>query len=117
MNYVLIDRGNGTPVIKNQNKLQLAATRDPNALRVFQDSVKAVLETLTPNKIAIKSKPERGAHQAGSASLKMEAILLANSKCEIEFISGHKINKTTLEEQPKHKYLWSATAAAIAANT
>lgn len=53
--------------------------------------------------------------QAGAASLKMEAILLANAPCAVAFVSGARINQTDAEDLSLYAYLQPALKAAVAA--
>ncbi|SEO73232.1 DUF3010 family protein [Aquisalimonas asiatica] len=115
MNYVAIRSDGNSYEIMTSNRMTLGGTRDRNALVAFQDAVKAVLNDVDPDILAIKGKPESGKMQAGAASLKMEAILLANTPCAADFVSGQRINQTDDEAPSLYAYLQPALRAAIAA--
>jgi hypothetical protein len=103
MNYVLVQKVEEEFVVIQSNRLSLGETRA--VLTTFNDTV--------PDRIAIKEKPEKGAMQAGAAAMKMEGIVLANAPCPVEFVSGARINKSTIENDTIHGYLKIALKAAV----
>jgi len=94
MNYLVLEQNeHGELAVLGANRITLAETRSPDALRAFQRAVQTLLQDAAPDLLAIKEKPEKGAMQAGAAALKMESIVLANTGCTIQFVSGARINK------------------------
>ena len=117
MNYVVLDRNaSGTLEVSASNRLSLRETRSPDALRAFQQAVQTLIEDTCPTRIAIKEKPEKGAMKAGAAALKMEAIVLAATACEVRFVSGARINKCSDPEIPLCAYHYPAFKAAACAS-
>jgi Protein of unknown function (DUF3010) len=118
MKYVFVGSDpDGGITVHTSNRLKLADTRSPDALRAFQQAVRTLLSDLSPDRVAIKSKPEKGALCAGPAALKMEALVLAALSCDVRFISGARINKYSgPEQQLKAYHLPAFTAAACACN-
>ncbi|MER8381885.1 DUF3010 family protein [Mesorhizobium sp. M0220] len=112
LNYVLLDVGEENTEILTVNRLTLAATRSKDALKAFQAAVQSMYNVTKPDRVAIKTKPERGAMSAGAASLKMEGIALANAPCEVEFVSAQKIAKLEISPRLVKKYLEPAYKAA-----
>lgn len=112
LNYVLLDVGEENTKIVTANRLTLADTRSKDALRAFQDAVQSMYNVTKPDQISIKTKPEKGTMSAGAASLKMEGIALANSPCDVEFVSAHKIAKCAIADGLVKKYLEPAYKAA-----
>jgi len=115
MNYVAIRSNGDAYEVITSNRMTLSGTRDRNALIAFQDAAKTLLNDVGPDLLAIKEKPEAGRMQAGAASLKMEAILLANAPCAVDFVSGARINQTDDEGLTLYAYLQPALKAAVAA--
>ncbi|WP_018878682.1 DUF3010 family protein [Thioalkalivibrio sp. ALE28] len=115
MNYVVIRSNGDSYEVITSSRMTLGETRDRNALVAFQDAVKTLLNEVGPDLLAIKGKPEAGRMQAGAASLKMEAILLANAPCDADFVSGQRINKTDDEDPSLYAYLQPALKAAVSA--
>ena len=116
MNYVVVDRNtDGTIVVTAANRLSLADTRSPYDLSVFQQAVKTLMSDLTPDRVAVKAKPEKGAMAAGAAALKMEALVLATLPCGVRFISGARINKCNTPTGAVKAYHLSAYKAAACA--
>jgi len=113
MHYVLIELAEGNEIsVVQANKLILGDSRSRDALVAFQSAVSALLKLVSPNLIGIKDKPESGKMQAGAASLKMEGILLANSPCEVDFVSGARINACTVSDDKLRAYSRPALKAA-----
>lgn len=113
MNYVVIDyHANGNVSVVSANRLSLSSTRSPEVLRAFQQAFQTLVKDMSPLRIAIKFKPEKGAMKAGPAALKMEAIVLAAVSCEVHFISGVRINKCDPPEKPLNAYHFPAYKAA-----
>ena len=112
MNYVLLEKIDECIAVKAANRLALSATRSRDALVAFQRAVQTTLNDARADVIAIKDKPEKGGMSAGAAAMKMEGIVLANSPCNVEFISGKRINNCTLEDESIHKYLQAAFKSA-----
>jgi len=116
MNYVVVDLNDKNEVhVLQANRLVLGDTRSRDSLIAFQNAVSTLFNAASPNLIGIKSKPEAGAMKAGAAALKMEGIVLANSPCEVDFVSGARINKCTVENDALFGYLQPALKAAHAA--
>jgi hypothetical protein len=116
MNYVVLGR-NGLDKLEvlSANRLTLYNTRSREALRAFQQAVQTLLNDSSPELLAIKDKPEKGALRAGAAALKMEGIVLANSPCDTRFISGARINRCDTPETSLKAYHLPAYKAAVCA--
>lgn len=113
MYYVVIELGDANEIVIVQaNKLVLGDSRSRDALVAFQSAVSALLNLVSPKLIGIKAKPESGQMRAGAASLKMEGILLANSPCEVDFVSGARINACTASDEKLRAYSQPALKAA-----
>jgi hypothetical protein len=114
MNYVVVDCGvDNSLAVTASNRLNLSETRSHEALRAFQQAVKTLLKDVSPDYIAIKTKPEKGSMAAGPAALKMEAIVLASAPCEVKFISGARINKCVESDSSLKAYHHPAFKAAV----
>ena len=113
MNYVGIEDDGNSQIIITANRVILGSTRDRDALIAFQKATQTLLNDFAPDYIAIKLKPESGKMRGGAAAIKMEGILLANAPCEIEFISGQKINKLKDGGIEIYAYLQTALKAAL----
>ncbi len=111
---ILEKDGDGFKVLQN-NRLVLAATRSRDALVAFQNAMHTLYNSASPDKLAIKEKPEAGRMKAGAAALKMEGIALANAPCPVEFISGARINQCEAARGNLPKYLEPALKAAVVA--
>lgn len=92
LNYVLLVCDGDEFKIAQSNRLELTETRSRESLRAFQNAVTTLLNGTKPDIIGIKDKPEAGQMRAGAAALKMEGILLAAALCDVEFVSGKRIN-------------------------
>lgn len=116
LNYVVIELNdkNELQVIQS-NRLVLDATRSRDSLVSFQNAVSTLFNAASPNLIGIKAKPESGSMKAGAAALKMEGIVLANSPCDVDFVSGARVNKIAVEDSSLFAYLQPALKAAHAA--
>jgi hypothetical protein len=116
LNYVVIELNDKNEVqIVQSNRLVLGDTRSRDSLISFQNAVSTLFNAAAPTLIGIKSKPESGAMMAGAAALKMEGIVLANSPCTVDFVSGARINKCAVEDPTLFAYLQPALKAAHAA--
>lgn len=116
MNYVLIELvADGSTPVMQSNKLKIGDTRSREAVAAFQSALEAIFNSTAPDLIGIKAKPENGQMRAGAASLKMEAIVLANSPCSIDFVSGARINKCEVADDALFAYLQPALKSAHAA--
>ena len=113
--YVLVEMSDGDLSVLSSNKLELADTRDRDALVTFQTALTAVFDATAPDVIGIKAKPEKGQMSAGAAALKMEGITLACSPCPVHFLSGTKINAFEAPEDGKRKYQIPSLKSAILA--
>lgn len=111
MYYVIIDDDDPTKVLEG-NRITLSHTRSKDAITSFQDAVKSVFNSTAPTVLGIKLKMEAGQKAAGAAALKMEALVLANAPCDVEFVSGHKINQVPEPDENLLKYLHPAFKAA-----
>lgn len=115
LTYVLVE---GTPkeyAVVQRNRLVLADTRSRDALVAFQDAVITLYNSCSPNVISIKEKPESGQMQSGAAAIKMEGIVIANSPCDVDFVSGAKINACGEEANDIPKYYSPAFKSAFIA--
>lgn len=115
--YVVIELNEKNDVqVLQSNRLVLGNTRCRDSLISFQNAVSTLFNAASPNLIGIKTKPEAGAMRAGAAAIKMEGIVLANSPCEVDFVSGAQINKCTVKDPALFAYLQPALKAAHAAH-
>lgn len=118
LHYVVIElKDDGSIQTLHTNKLVLGDTRSRESLVSFQDAVSTLFNSTELSLIGIKSKPEAGQMRAGAAALKMEGIVLANSPCSIDFVSGARINGCAVTDATLHAYLQPALKAAHAALT
>ena len=115
MNYVVVELINGEKVIRNSSRIILSETRSRAALTSFQDAIKTLYNSVSPDLIGIKEKPEAGKMKAGAAAMKMEGIILANAPCNIDFVSGKRINQSNASDENLYGYLQAALKAADAA--
>jgi hypothetical protein len=116
LNYVVVQLNDKNEVqVLQSNRLVLGDTRSRDSLVSFQNALSTLFNAASPNLIGIKAKPEAGAMMAGAAALKMEGIVLANSPCEVDFVSGARINKCAVEDPALFAYLQPALKAAHAA--
>ena len=114
MVYVVGVFGGGSVTFETGNSIVLANTRTRDALVAFQTTLKAILNDAAPQRIAVKLKPESGKMSAGAAALKMEALLLTNSPCEVVFVSAQRLAKGEAVANPFPKYAQDAVLAALA---
>lgn len=114
LNYVLLVCDGDEFNIAQCNRLELTETRSRASLRAFQNAVTTMLNGTQPQIIAIKDKPESGQMRAGAAALKMEGILLASAPCDVEFVSGKRVNDCEPGQSIK-AYHQNAFKAAVAA--
>lgn len=116
MFYVLIEmQEDGSLVVASANKLLIGETRSRESLIAFKDAVSILFNSTKPELLAIKAKPESGQMMAGAAALKMEGIILANSPCTVDFVSGARINACPATDAKLHAYLQPALKTAHAA--
>jgi hypothetical protein len=116
MHYVVLELQEDNSIkLLQSNRLVLGDTRSRDSLVAFQNAVSTLLNTAQPRLIGIKSKPENGQMRAGAAALKMEGIVLANSPCSIDFVSGARINACAASDESLRAYLQPALKAAHAA--
>ena len=115
MNYVVINKTDDSYVVSNANRIILSDTRVREALIAFQDAVKALYNSVNPDLIGIKEKPESGKLKAGAASMKMEGIALANAPCKVDFVSGKRVNQSDASNDNLYRYLQKALKTAHAA--
>lgn len=111
--YVVVTReaADGATVVAS-GKLQLAETREADDVRLFATEIGELVEKLAPDRIAIKAKPESGQMRAGAAALKMEAILLAKTSCDVYFLTPQRLK--LIDDNPAlFVYLQGAWKAAI----
>jgi hypothetical protein len=113
LNYVLLVTNGEEHTVSQSNRLELTDTRSRDSLRAFQNAVATLINGTKPDIIGIKDKPETGRMRAGAAALKMEGILLAAAPCDVDFVSGKRINACEEGEGLK-KYHQSAFKAALA---
>jgi len=118
LHYVLIElQENNSIKVLQSNKLVLGETRSREALVAFQNAVSALFNSTQPKLIGIKAKPESGRLQAGAAALKMEGIVVANSPCSVDFVSGARVNDCAVKDETLHSYLQPALKTAHSALT
>lgn len=115
MFYVVIDSADGVKSIGSGSRLSLGETRSRTALMAFQSAVTTLINETVPDRVAIKAKPENGNMRAGAAALKMEGIVLANCRCDVDFVSGARVNKAEAIPNEMYGYLQPALRAAVAA--
>ena len=112
---MVLERQGEKTSIKAANRLSLSDTRSRAVLVAFQSVVVTTLNDAAPERIAIKAKPENGRMRAGAAALKMEGIVLANAHCDVQFISGARVNRVETIENGLYAYLQDALKTALAA--
>lgn len=114
--YVVIGlQDDGSLVVAHANKLVIGETRSRDSLIAFQNAVSTLFNSAKPELLGIKAKPESGQMRAGAAALKMEGIILANSPCSVDFVSGARTNACAASDDTLHAYLQPALKAAHAA--
>jgi hypothetical protein len=101
LNYVLISYVEDTITVVTANRLTLTDTRTPDSLRSFHDAVSTLLNGTNADRIGVKYKPESGQMSAGAAALKMEGILLAIAPCDVDFVSGQRVNAEDQSDELK----------------
>ena len=118
MNYVVIEKDEDAITTCGANRIILTDTRSREALTAFQDAIKTLYNSIQPLKIGIKEKPETGKMKAGAASMKMEGIILANAPCEVDFVSGKRVNKSKAKDDSLYEYFQPSlkTADAVLAS-
>lgn len=111
--YVLVSGNSSSDaVLQGSGKLQIGETREADDVRKFAAQVADLVAGLSPDRIAIKAKPESGQMRAGAAALKMEAILIAKSACDVYFLSPQRLKP--IEDRPElFSYLQDAWRAAV----
>ncbi|MER9894079.1 DUF3010 family protein [Mesorhizobium sp. M0119] len=114
LNYVLLVGEGDEFEVAQFNRLVLTDTRSRESLRSFHDATKTMFNGTKPDIIGVKDKPESGRLRAGAAALKMEGIMLACATCDVDFVSGKRINACENREGLK-VYLQPAFKAAVAA--
>ena len=104
--YVVIElQADGSLAVIHKNKMKIGDTRSRESLIAFQNAVSTLFNSAQPGLIGIKAKPESGQMRAGAAALKMEGIILANSPCSVDFVSGARINACAVSDESLHAYL------------
>jgi hypothetical protein len=98
----------------SSDKITLTDTRTPDALQAFQRTLQTVLRETRPERIGVKWKREEGMRSAGPAAIKMEALLLVNSPCPVEFVKPKALETTEMIENQMPKYMQDAVRAALA---
>jgi hypothetical protein len=92
LNYVLV---NGTSPadadVIASGKLQIGESRVAGDVRCFSDELRQLVTSLAPTVVTIKAKPESGQMRAGPAALKMEALILAQTTCDVYFLSPQRL--------------------------
>ncbi len=103
LRWVEVHRSGNVNSVEATGRIKLGATRDRAELQAFGNTVRHLFNNVDPAVIGIKEKPEgKGRMTAGSAALKMEALLLYFAPVDPVFITGAKINKCTASD-PKIK--------------
>jgi Holliday junction resolvasome RuvABC endonuclease subunit len=116
LNYVVVNGGNaGDTRVVTSGKLTLEDSRDADAVRTFSVELAEILGGISPDVIAIKSKPENGQMRAGASALKMEALLLVRSSCPVYFLSAQRVEKAAEKNDDLYAYQQSAWKAAVSA--
>jgi hypothetical protein len=116
LRYVVLHfGGEGHWEMSAANRLVLTHTRSGAALSAVQSAITTTLNEATPDLLAIKAKPESGQMRAGAAALKLEALLLASASCEVDFVSGSRVNKVGEDGGALRRYLVPAFKTALAA--
>ncbi|MCV9964141.1 DUF3010 family protein [Pararhizobium sp. BT-229] len=111
--YVLASGSSPEDVtVIGSGKLQIGETREANDIRKFADEVADLVKSLAPDRIAVKAKPESGQMRAGAAALKMEAILIAQTACDVYFLSPQRL-KPIEDKAELFAYLQGAWKAAV----
>jgi hypothetical protein len=93
-------------------KLQIGEAREAADVRKFAAEVADLVKALGPARIAVKAKPENGQMRAGAAALKMEAILIAQTSCDVYFLSPQRL-KPIEDNADLFAYLQGAWKASI----
>jgi len=114
MCFVVLERTDTVRVLA-ANRLSLEDTRSRTSVAAFQSALATTLHQHAIDLIAVKSKPERGRMMAGAAALKMEALLLAAARTDVEFISVPKVARAEALTNDLHGYLQTAVQTAMAA--
>jgi Holliday junction resolvasome RuvABC endonuclease subunit len=114
MNYVVIEKRISSINICSANRIVLTDTRSRESLTAFQNAVKTLYNSYQPTKIGIKEKPETGKMKAGAAAMKMEGIILANATCDVDFVSGQRVNKSSAKDDSLYDYFQPALKTADA---
>lgn len=112
--YVLLVCEGDDYKVAQSNRLELSDTRSRESLRSFQTAVSTLFNGTKPHVIGLKTKPETGSMRAGAAALKMEGILLAAAPCDVDFVSGQRVNACPDVDDLK-AYQQPAFKAALAA--
>lgn len=95
-------------------KLQMAEPRSAEAVRAFSKELRDLISGVDPQAISIRAKPENGQMRAGSAALKMEALVLAWSHCPVHFPSAQRVLKAAENHPDIYAYQQGAWKAAVA---
>jgi len=109
--FVLVTKSGEDISAGLRERIQLAETRSRAAMAEFRDNVRRIIAEADPDKLSIRSKPENGQMRAGAAALKMEAVILAESPCEVDFVSSVKVGKQA-DQDGLFSYLQPAYKAA-----
>lgn len=115
MNYVVIRKNNDSYEVLNSNRIILSETRERSALNAFQNAVTSLYNSVKPDIVGIKLKPESGRQRAGAAAMKMEGIALANAPCNVDFVSGKRVKQSEANNENLYEYLQLALKTAHAA--
>jgi hypothetical protein len=111
--YVLVSGSSPEDAtVVGSGKLQLGETREADDVRKFAAEVADLVQSLGPDRIAIKAKPENGQMRAGAAALKMEAILIAKTFCDVYFLTPQHLKKID-DNGELYAYLQGAWKAAV----
>ena len=109
--YVVATCNGDFVAFDTSGKFTLADTRTPDALRTFQKTLQTVVREARPDRIAVKWKREDGMRSVGPAALKMEAVLLLNSPCDVEFVKPKALEAAPPVENGLPKYMQDAVRA------
>ncbi|MBY3432851.1 DUF3010 family protein [Rhizobium laguerreae] len=98
--------------VVGSGKLQIGETREADDVRKFAAEIADLVQSLAPDRIAVKAKPENGQMRAGAAALKMEAILVAKTVCDVYFLTPQRLKRIE-DNGALFAYLQGAWKAAI----
>jgi hypothetical protein len=100
--------GNITPIESDFKFAILEDDKDSAALKVFQSTIYNFFEELQADRIVILARQMKGRFKAASVSFKIEALLQAYTKVNVEFVSPQTLKayykKHEVDMQVEYKY-------------